>query len=217
MRVVPVILSLVLLLATVQGGMAQTSAPGTDAVPALPEAGGGDQPQGILVQTPTSPGNSAILTVEAEALFARSAWGKRVQAELEKRSAEVASENDRLADQFATEEQQLTELRATLSPEEFRARADEFDKRVVEVRRAREQAARALQDEIESERAAFFRAALPVLGQVMRERGASVVLDQRAIFVAAESADVTDLVIERLDSTIGAGPAASQSDGGGTP
>ncbi|MTH80073.1 OmpH family outer membrane protein [Paracoccus aestuariivivens] len=152
----------------------------------------------------SSPG---ILTIDQEELFSASKWGKRVQADLEKKSREIADENERLAVQFSNEEEQLTTLRGTLPADEFRKRADEFDKRVVEVRRQRDSVGRELQEHVDEERAAFFRAALPELAQVMKERGAVVVLDQRAIFVSAQTADITAVMIERLDTNIGAGPA----------
>jgi len=151
-----------------------------------------------------------VLTLDQEELYLRSQWGQRVQASLEQRGREIAAENDRLADQFAAEEQELTALRQTLPPDEFRKRADEFDKRVVQVRRDRDAAARALQVEADEERKAFFRAVRPVLDALMRERGAVVVLDQRAI-LASQSIDVTDALIERMDREIGAGPLAEPS------
>jgi Skp family chaperone for outer membrane proteins len=167
-------------------------------------------PPALVVETPERPAdqsNPAILTIDQEELFSASAWGMRVQADLDQRGSKIAEENERLAVQFSNEEEQLTALRSTLSPEEFRKRADEFDKRVVEVRRQRDSVGRELQDHVEEERAAFFRAALPVLAQVMKERGAVVVLDQRSIFVSAQSADITATMIERIDREIGAGPA----------
>lgn len=177
-----------------------------------------------------------IMTIDQERLFMGSLWGQRVQAEVERRSREIAAENERLASQFAAEEQELTTLRGTLPPEEFRQRADEFDKRVVAVRRERDTVARDLDSQVEQERTAFLRAALPVLAQVMEERGAVVVLDQSAIFVSAQSVDVTGVLIDRINRDIGAGkpvatsgqaapqpqpqsqpPAAGAASGGPTP
>lgn len=154
-------------------------------------------------------GDSEILTIDQEDLFSTSLWGKRVHAGIEQESQNIAKENERLATEFSDEEQQLTQLRATLAPDEFRKRADEFDKRVVEVRRQRDSVARELQEQIEAERAGFFRAVLPVLAQVMKERGAVVVLDQRSVFVSAQSIDITEFMVERLNREFGAGPAAT--------
>ena len=163
----------------------------------------------ILVESPGAPAGSAVLpviTLDQDMLYLNSKWGQRVQADLERQGREIAAENDRLEKQFADEERELTQLRATLPPEEFRTRADAFDTRVVEVRRERANAARELQSRANEERGAFFRAALPVLAAMMRERGAVAVLDRNSVFVAAESIDVTEALIQRLDASIGTGP-----------
>ncbi|RQP04940.1 MAG: OmpH family outer membrane protein [Paracoccus sp. BP8] len=202
-RGIAAFLALAVLLAAGPGALAQQQG----ASPPPADSPGRSVPP-IVVDTPPPNGDAVlpVLTLDQDTLYLRSQWGQRVQDELEQHGREIAAENDRLADQFSAEEQQLTALRQTLPPDEFRQRADEFDKRVVEVRRARDAAARELQAEADEERQAFFRAALPVLAALMRERGAVVVLDQRAIFVAAQAIDVTELLIERMDREVGPGP-----------
>ncbi|RCW81332.1 OmpH family outer membrane protein [Paracoccus lutimaris] len=165
--------------------------------------------QPMVVDAPASPaanGMLPVITLDQDALYLNSKWGQRVQADLERQGRDIAAENDRLEKQFADEERELTQLRATLPPDEFRKRADAFDTRVVEVRRERANAAREWQTRANEERSAFFRAALPILAAMMRERGAVAVLDRNSVFVAAESIDVTEALIQRLDSEIGGGP-----------
>ncbi len=161
----------------------------------------------IMVDAPAAGGMLPVVTLDQDALYTNSKWGLRVQADLERQGREIAAENDRLEKQFAEEERALTQLRETLPPDEFRKRADEFDTRVVEVRRERVNAARDFQTRANEERSAFFRAALPVLAAIMRERGAVAVLDRSAVIVAAESIDVTGALIQRMDADIGTGPA----------
>lgn len=188
---------------------AQEAAPGAIEAPGLssgrsaaPGAGGG----ALLVETPSGQSALPILTIDPQALFLHSAWGQRVSDSISAESKQIEAENERLADQFSREEQELTALRSSLPADEFRRRADEFDKRVVEVRRQRDGLLRTLDTRFEAERNAFFRTALPILAQLMKERGAQVVVDQSAIFVAAQAVDVTDDLAARVDSEIGAGP-----------
>lgn len=202
------IAGLALLAALAAGAPLQAQIAGGDGPPdAAPPGRPGIVP--TVIETPQrSSAERAlpVMTVDQDGLYRRSAWGARVQAELERRGREIADENDRLAEQFSSEERELTALRKTLPAEEFRQRADEFDQRVVEIRREREDALRDLQTQADAERTAFFRAILPVLTALMRERGALAVLDQRAIIIAAESIDVTDDLIARMDAEVGAGP-----------
>lgn len=178
-----------------------------DAAPQQPGTGGvvvrmnGDE----ALPTP-APLASAVLTVNDGALYAGSAWGARVQADLERLSRELAAENDRIYDQLSAEEDELTALRGTVPPADFRARAEAFDARAQAIRAERQAALRALSDHAEAEQRAFFSAAVPVIADVMAERGALVVLDQRMVFVSADAVDVTATLIERIDAEIGAGP-----------
>lgn len=181
--------------------VAQTPDPAGGSLPAAPAA-----PMVVDAPEPTGDGILPVVTLDQETLYARSKWGQRVHAELERRGQEIAAENERLVAQFSAEEQALTTLRQTLPADEFRKRADEFDTRAVEVRRQREAAVEELNARAVAEYNGFSRAMLPVLAALMRERGAVVVLDKRAILVAAQSIDVTDTLVARIDSEIGAGP-----------
>ena len=151
-----------------------------------------------------------ILTVDQDRLFNESSWGQRVQAQLEAEGQTIAAENTRLADQLAAEERALTDLRATLDQAEFRRRAEAFDARATEVRRERAQAVQDLNARAEADRAAFYQAALPVMGDMMQARRAIAVLDRRTVFVSLEAVDITTDLIARLDETLGDGSEQSK-------
>jgi Skp family chaperone for outer membrane proteins len=155
--------------------------------------------------------DAPILTVDQDRLYLGSAWGRRVAAETEAEVQALSAENRALEAQLAAEEQALTERRGSLTPEEFRAEADAFDARAVQVRRDQDAKERDLLRNRDAERQRFFGAALPVMGQAMQDRGALVILDRRSVFLALEVLDVTDDFIARIDAAIGDGtepPAA---------
>lgn len=160
----------------------------------------------LMAQTDApSPPASAILTIDQDRLYSESAWGKRATLHLADVSASLAAENRDLEAKLVAEEKALSDARPTMDPAAFRTAADAFDARVVEMRRAQDAKSRAIGRIAEAERKSFYSAALPVMGEVLRERGAVVVLDSRAIFVSAESIDVTDEMIASIDARIGAG------------
>lgn len=144
-----------------------------------------------------------VLTVDQDRLFAGSAWGQRAQRDLEARGQQVAAENERLAEQLSAEEARLTEQRTTLAPEAFRKLAEDFDRRATGIRRERAQAVEQLNQSADADRTAFYQAALPVMGEMMQERGAVAVLDRRTVFVSLDAIDITADLIQRLDTTIG--------------
>lgn len=168
--------------------------------PAVPPVAGLERTPFALA--PASP----LLTVDFNALFTGSAWGKRFQAEFEAASRALAAENDRIYAELAAEESALTEARKSLAPAEFRRRADAFDEKVQKSRRDWEIRRRDLTQRPEAEMEAFRTAALPVFDAIMRERAALAILDQRTVFLSRDAVDVTEALIARIDALVGQGP-----------
>ena len=167
---------------------------------------------------PTSPQDRAagpavsrgIVTVDQEKMYNRSAWGQRAEALVAERLRAVQAENARLFADLSAEEADLTRQRATLPAEDFRARATAFDERVTTLRREREAASLEVAALAEAERNRFFAAAVPVIGSLMRERGAVLVLDPRTVLMSAEAIDMTDAAIARLNQQVGDGAGLVQ-------
>ncbi|NUH64097.1 OmpH family outer membrane protein [Sulfitobacter sp. S0837] len=179
--------ALAFLLAGVTPGHTQP-APVNDGAPAAPMA----------VQSP-------VLTIDSERMFRESAFGQRVNREIDAQSAELAAENREIEARLEAEERALTEKRATLEPKEFRALADAFDQKVQRTRSEQAAKNRALGDRLDRAREDFLEAAVPVLEQLMRNSDAAVILERRRVFVSSTAIEVTDEAITLLDETIGSG------------
>lgn len=145
-----------------------------------------------------------VVTLDQERLLAESAFGRGLAAAVDSAARALSEENRALEQALSAEELSLTERRPTLAAEEFRALADAFDDRVDEIRRRQEARGRAIGRFRDTQRQRFFEAAGPVVGQVVLDVGASVVLDSRAIVLAVEDIDITDRVLARLDEVLGA-------------
>ena len=146
-----------------------------------------------------------ILTIESDRLFAESAFGKRVAAQIEAEQSVLLEENRKIEAELVAEEQRLTELRSDMKAEEFRNLADSFDTRVQEIRRLQDGKARNIVEKGDKERGIFVRVAQPVLIQLMQEAGAGVILERRTVLFSANVIDITDLAIARLNEAIGDG------------
>lgn len=153
--------------------------------------------------------NSSVLVIDSERLFLSSAFGKRVAREIEARGNDLAAQNRQIEFELAAEEQDLTERRADMSPEDFQPLANAFDTRVQDTRRTQAAKSRALNAQLEQEREAFLAAAGPVLQELMERAGASVVLDRRTVFINTNAVDITAAAVARLDTQLGAGTATA--------
>ncbi|MGP1358930.1 OmpH family outer membrane protein [Roseicyclus sp.] len=151
------------------------------------------------------PSGAGILVINQERLIAQSLYGQRIQSELEAASGALSAENRRIEAQLTAEELDLTGMRDTLPAEEFRALADEFDTRVEAIRAAQEAKARDLTEQAEAAQVQFFERAAPILLGIVRERGAAVLMDSRAVLLSAERVDITEEAIDAIDASLGAG------------
>ncbi|AHD01002.1 outer membrane chaperone Skp [Leisingera methylohalidivorans DSM 14336] len=155
---------------------------------------------------------SGILTIQPDRLFSESAFGKRVEREIEAEGAVLTAENRRIEAELRAEELELTERRSDMAPDAFRALADAFDQKVQETRRRQDQKLREINQMGEDARREFITASLPVLQQIMRETGAGAILDHASVFLSADAADITSLAIGRIDAVLGDGATVEESE-----
>ncbi len=152
----------------------------------------------------TQPKNQ-ILTIDSDRLFSESLFGQRVAREIEAEQSILLADNRRMEAELADEEQSLTDQRPQIDPTEFRKLAEAFDARVVQIRSERDAMSRKIGERRDREEAIFVQAARPVLGELLVESGAAVILEQRTILLSSTSIDITNEAIRRLNTAIGDG------------
>lgn len=160
---------------------------------------------------------SEILVLDPERLFEGSYLGQRILSELQTAREDLIARNRRIEAELEEQEQELTDLRPTISPEEFRQLADEFDRKVQEMRRDSERRVRDLERNRERAPIDFLRQVEPIVIEVMREAGGVVVMDARSVLFRADVIDITDLTIARLNEEIGEGVPQDGANGQAQP
>jgi Skp family chaperone for outer membrane proteins len=161
--------------------------------------------QGVAQTVPAA--GDPVLTIDQERLFSGSAYGRAALARQDEDEAALVAENRKIEAALEEEERGLTAQRATLPAAEFRSIATAFDKKVEEIRSAQDAKSRALTQQRDAERKQFLQAAVPIIGDLMRDMGAVAILDKQAIFLSFERIDITDAAIARLDDKLGDGSA----------
>lgn len=158
---------------------------------------------------------SPVLTLNVDRLLAETAYGQRLSADILERGERLDAENERIADELTAEERSLTERRPGMDADAFRAEADAFDQKVQRIRDEQDAKQRALEAAVAEGREAFLEVARPVLGELMRESGAAVIIERRDVFLSASLVDVTDEAVAAIDAAIGDGAedAAPEASG----
>ncbi|WP_254443427.1 OmpH family outer membrane protein [Ruegeria atlantica] len=143
--------------------------------------------------------------MSSDRLFADSEFGTRVLREIELESTLLGEENERIVAELSQEEQILTDQRATMTAEEFRPLAEAFDSKVQSHREGQRAKLDALSRRSEEARQKFFELVQPVLIDLLRETGASIVIERSSVFLSSDRTDITDAAIARINAVIGDG------------
>lgn len=146
---------------------------------------------------------TGVVTLSSERLFTNSAFGQRIREEIEAEGSLLAEENERIVAELSQEEKELTEKRSDLSAEDFRPLAEAFDAKVQTHREGQRAKLDALARRTEEAQQTFFEMAQPVLIDLLREFGATVMIERSNVVVS--TSDITEAAIARINATIGDG------------
>lgn len=152
-------------------------------------------------------GGLVLRSVDEERLFRGSRFGQRVQSEIDAASRALEEENAALLAELTAREEELTRLRDTLPPDEFRAAAEAFDQRADTIRQDQARKLARFSQFEEAERRRFFANTGTILQQVLEEEGAQVLIAARAIIIGVPELDMTEAAITAIDAEIGDGGA----------
>lgn len=151
---------------------------------------------------------SDILVISLEEFFARSEFGIKVADDYALAANSLATENRQIEAELISEEKALADERPTIPQAEFRAMADAFDDKVQQIRTTQDAKVRALGQESEVAKARFFEFAQPVIEEIMRQRGAVVIIDRDSTVLSIRAIDITADAIARINLASQAGEEA---------
>ena len=143
---------------------------------------------------------STFLFLNQERILTDSRTGRALLAEEEAARDALRGDARAIDSAFEAEEQRLTELRPTLSSEEFRAKADDFDARVVKARQDQDARSSVLAQDLDRKRRAFYSAVAPILVTLLERYHAYAIFDESSVLLADESLNITEAVIAENDA-----------------
>ena len=163
---------------------------------------------GLVSQPLLASEKSGVFTVDMTKILRSSEFGKNIIAVNNSARQRLQNENEELEKKLLSEEKDLSDLRKTLSSEEFRPKALEFDKRVTIIRTEQSEKEENLNSKARKKEADFFKRIYPLLYELLLERGGSILVDQRNIILWDNSVDITDEAIQLINRVLGNGSNA---------
>jgi len=143
-----------------------------------------------------------VLVVDMQRIQRDAAAAKSVRAQSAAMRDKLKTTIGDRARAISREETELAELRERMDAAEFRVRVRDFEKRVFANRDFAQQESMKLQSVLAKASTRLRREIAPILAQLLRERGAQLMLDKSQVLLSADTLDVTDEVLKRLDALI---------------
>ena len=142
-----------------------------------------------------------VLVIDQQTVFDESAFFQELLGSLNEDRLKLRAENQRIFQELRDEELAIAEQRHDYTPEEFEKIARAFDEKVQATRRARSAIEAQADKELTAIRDVFRERIGPVIAQIMMEQNASIIIDRSMALWWADSLDVTQLAIDRIDQT----------------
>ena len=141
-----------------------------------------------------------VVTVDLERLVSETQIGQYLSFQMSEEAQSLQAELDAIEAELSAEEEDLIKKRETLDLDDFRVLAKAFDEKAVRLRQEQQAKIQAITEESSRRRQDLLRSFVPVLSQVMRDRGATVLLDRRSVVLDDRaSVDITDVAIMIID------------------
>lgn len=147
-------------------------------------------------------GESQLLVLDIRRALNESNAGQLI---LEKYKAAIIALNNEfniLQTQLIAEEQDLRDLRSSMEVSEFVKLAESFDQKSTQAREEYRLRKQAIDDELNENTDRLARILSQYAGEVMEEKGATVVLMKNQVIVSSNAIDITSGVMERANQLI---------------
>ncbi len=143
-----------------------------------------------------------IVIVNSEQLFAQSKVGQSVRTQIQAQAKKLQAESKKANDDLKAEAKKLGEQRALLSEADFAKKVQAFEQKQQTLQQKMQKKSQELQLGSNKARGEVEAAIRPIFADVMKEHGATILLDQSVVLAGGVDLDVTAEVLKALDAKI---------------
>lgn len=153
----------------------------------------------LLAQAPK------IAVIDVQRVLAESTPGKEVQAQLEGLRSQKRTELEGRQQELRDLQARITEQQLSLAPDKLQELRKELEDKAIAFERAQNDANRELQQRGENLVGQMEQRIIPLIDTIGREQGYTLIFNkfQSGLLYAADSVDITSMVIERMNAASG--------------
>jgi Skp family chaperone for outer membrane proteins len=153
---------------------------------------------GAKSQAPTA----AILLVDSQEILRDSLAAKDIRRQIDAYRTRFQGEINKQEEGLRKDEAELKRQRAVLSADAFEQKRRAFEEKVTDVQRGIQERNQRLERALNQATDSLRRSLAPIFADIMKARGANLLLDQNQVLVGAVEMDVTKEAIQRLDQKL---------------
>ena len=146
--------------------------------------------------------NVQILVLDIRKVLTESSAGQFILDRYKEQIIALNNEFNNLQTQLIAEEQELRDVRATMDVDAFVQLAEAFDKKSTETREEYRTRKQSIDDRLNEYTDRLARIMSQYAGEVMEEKGASLVLMKNQVIVSSNAIDITSVVMEKANQLI---------------
>lgn len=145
---------------------------------------------------------AAILLVDSQEILRDALAAKDIRRQIDTFRTRFQTEINQQEEGLRKDEAELKRQRAVLSPDAFEDKRRAFEEKVTNVQRGIQERNQRLERALGQATDSLRRSLAPIFADIMKERGANLLLDQNQVLVGAVEMDVTKEAIRRLDQKL---------------
>jgi Skp family chaperone for outer membrane proteins len=143
-----------------------------------------------------------VALFDKESLFRESSAGKDFRKQLDELRNKFQGDLSRRQEDLRKKEGDLRNRQAIMSAEAFEAERKKFEEDVTQAQSTFEEKQREIQGAIARAEEEITKATTPILAELMRQKGATLLFDKAFVLISVNEFDITADVIKKLDVTL---------------
>lgn len=145
---------------------------------------------------------AVILVVDTQAVFAQSKAGQSIRTQYEEQAKKIMADGKKTDDALQADAKKLQEERALLSQDDLQKRFQSLQQRTGEFQQSIQIKQQGLQVGVQRAEAQVEAALRPIFAEIMKEKGATLLLDQAVVLAGGADLDISAEVLKRLDAKL---------------
>ena len=156
----------------------------------------------LIIFISESNSEEQIVYLDLDNVVTNTKAGKSILSKLEKSKKSALLEFEKKENDLKKIEEEIKKQKNVISEDEFKKRLIEFRKEISKFQKDKQKVVNEFNQKKQVEFDEFFKKITPIIEQYVSEKKIDIVLDKKNVFVASKKKDITQEIINIIDSKI---------------